>query len=66
MTNGSIQRSTNARLCGELYSDSYFASVFALQLPSLIAWRQKKLGELKGLLLKAGFIYKPAKGSHTK
>ena len=26
----------------------------------------KKIRELKNLLLKAGFIYKPAKGSHTK
>lgn len=26
----------------------------------------KKIRELKTLLVKAGFIYKPAKGSHTK
>ncbi|NES23553.1 MAG: type II toxin-antitoxin system HicA family toxin [Symploca sp. SIO3E6] len=26
----------------------------------------KKIRELKSLLLKAGFIYKPAKGSHSK
>ncbi len=26
----------------------------------------KKIRELKSLLLKAGFTYKPAKGSHTK
>ncbi len=26
----------------------------------------RKIRELKSLLLKAGFIYKPAKGSHTK
>jgi predicted RNA binding protein YcfA (HicA-like mRNA interferase family) len=26
----------------------------------------KKIRELKTLLAKAGFIYKPAKGSHTK
>ncbi len=26
----------------------------------------KKIRELKSLLLKAGFIYEPAKGSHTK
>lgn len=26
----------------------------------------KKIRELKNLLLKAGFTYKPAKGSHTK
>ncbi len=26
----------------------------------------KKIKELKALLTKAGFIYKPAKGSHTK
>jgi predicted RNA binding protein YcfA (HicA-like mRNA interferase family) len=26
----------------------------------------KKIRELKNLLLKAGFIYKPAKGSHSK
>lgn len=26
----------------------------------------KKIRELKSLLLQAGFIYKPAKGSHSK
>jgi predicted RNA binding protein YcfA (HicA-like mRNA interferase family) len=26
----------------------------------------KKIRELKSLLLKAGFFYKPAKGSHSK
>lgn len=26
----------------------------------------KKIRELKSLLLKAGFIYRPAKGSHSK
>ena len=26
----------------------------------------KKIRDLKNLLFKAGFIYKPAKGSHTK
>jgi predicted RNA binding protein YcfA (HicA-like mRNA interferase family) len=27
---------------------------------------REKLGSYKSLLLKAGFMYKPAKGSHTK